>query len=82
MVPHREPPPIAARALPPHRISLWPFVYEPTHKIRSGAYPFADLIQIVDPVTDVHRLMNPCAGRPLNRGLGPRVHGHIPRLYQ
>jgi hypothetical protein len=57
MAPHYEPAPAAARAPPPHRINSWPFICEPTHKIRTRAYPFADLTWTIDPVIDDHHLM-------------------------
>jgi hypothetical protein len=51
MVPRCELAPTDARAPPPHQINSWPFVYEPTHEIRTRAYPFIDLIWTIDLVS-------------------------------
>jgi hypothetical protein len=51
MAPRCELAPTDARAPPPHQINSWPFVYEPTHEIRTRAYPFIDLIWTIDLVS-------------------------------
>jgi hypothetical protein len=79
MAPHREPIPAVARVPPHHRISSWPFIYEPTHEIRTWAYPFIDLIWTIDPVTDAHCLMSLIDLWTEVHGLGLCIRKPIPR---
>jgi hypothetical protein len=81
MAPHHEPTLTATRAPPPHRISSWPFIYEPMHKIRTWAYPFTDLICTIDPITDAHRLMSLIHLWTKVHGLGLCIHKPNPRLF-
>jgi hypothetical protein len=48
-----------------HRSKPEPTIHDPTRTFRTGAYPFIDLIWVLDPEIDSHRLLNsidPCAG--------------------